>query len=57
MKRARNQTVIARVVNRGKEYAIQPEVSGRFVELVLIAAATRNLDHRRDSLRRMRSDR
>jgi hypothetical protein len=55
--RARNEAVVARVVHRRKEHTIEAEESRRFVQLVLVLAAARDLDHRRDLVRRVRSGR
>ena len=51
MQRARNEAVVARVVHGGIQHAIELELSGILVELVLVARARRNLDDRRDQLR------
>src|SRR5438105_4514908 len=56
MERAWNEAVITWIMHGGKQNAIETKLSGSFVELVFIAASSRNLDHCSDALGRMRSD-
>src|SRR5688572_27589014 len=53
VKRAGNETVVARVVHGGIQHAVETDQPRPLVELVLVAAAARDLDDRRDLLRRM----
>src|SRR5687768_6264316 len=56
MEGSRDEPIITRIMNCGKENAVQPELAGDLVELVLVAAAAWNLDHRSDAFRRVRAN-
>ena len=49
---ARDKAVIGRIMRRGIQNTIQPQQTGLLVQLVLFLAACRNLDNRREALRR-----
>src|SRR5688500_10138678 len=53
VQRSRDEAVITGIVHRGVEHAVEAQQAGVLVELVLVATAGGDLDHRRDFLRRV----
>ena len=56
MQRARDEAVVAGIMHRRKQNAVEAELSADLVELVLVAAASRNFDYCSDHFRRVRAD-